>query len=346
MGERKKELDVIRVMACMGVVVIHVAGYGMEIKDPYTADWMIRNLIVSLVRCSVPIFFMISGILFIEKEIKISVLYKKYVARIMVAWLTWSILYALIDYVAYKREHKDAIAYFGLRFLSGHYHLWFLPALLIAYVCLPVLQKIVKTLNKSELKYICCIVGIIILFKETLNPVISNVFWNAAGKNFIGIEIPVGLLYFLLGYYLYHYRKHFSTSKCFTVYFCSCVAAAGVNALFSLYFNQHKSMTSGYLSIWVVTASAALFIALVNGIDTEKMQSLDTKWLKSIVDNTFGIYLIHTFFIEQVYRRVGLTQDRFPVIISVLLFSVITFLISYIAVKCIKKIPVIGEWIV
>lgn len=57
----------IRIIACFCVVVIHAAGYGMEIKDPHTTDWMVRNLVVSMVRCAAPIFFMLSGILFMEK---------------------------------------------------------------------------------------------------------------------------------------------------------------------------------------------------------------------------------------------------------------------------------------
>ena len=86
MNERKWELDVIRAIACFFVVVAHVASYGMEIKDPVTADWIIRNGVLCLVKCSVPIFFMLSGILFMEKDITIKVLYKKYIARIVVAW--------------------------------------------------------------------------------------------------------------------------------------------------------------------------------------------------------------------------------------------------------------------
>ena len=56
MNERRKEWDAIRVTACFLVVVIHVAGYGMEVKDPHTADWMLRNLVVTFVRCAVPFF--------------------------------------------------------------------------------------------------------------------------------------------------------------------------------------------------------------------------------------------------------------------------------------------------
>ena len=85
MKDRKYELDMIRIVACLFVVVVHVAGYGIEIKTPSSIDWLIRNLVVCAVRCAVPLFFMISGILFMERQISLDVLYKKYIARIAAA---------------------------------------------------------------------------------------------------------------------------------------------------------------------------------------------------------------------------------------------------------------------
>lgn len=82
-NDRKAELDVIRVIACFFVVTIHVAGYGMEVLNPMTANWMIRNLVVCAVRCAVPIFFMVSGVLFIEKEYRCQYCIKNILADLL-----------------------------------------------------------------------------------------------------------------------------------------------------------------------------------------------------------------------------------------------------------------------
>ena len=346
MNERKKEWDMIRIIACFCVVVIHVAGYGMEIKDPHTTDWMIRNLVVSMVRCAVPIFFMLSGILFMEKKLSIFELYRKYAARIVIAWISWSFLYALIDCVAYKKTHEITGEYFWTHFLGGHYHLWFLPAILTAYLFLPVLQKMIKYLEIKYLLYIGILMLTGIICRETLQPLINSVILDTALKNFPLAEIPVGILYFILGYYLHHYIDYFSGKKCFVIYLGTCILAAVVNALYSLAYKQNMSVTSGYLSIWVVISSAAVFVALEKGLKIKKRKILNEAILRSISECTFGIYLIHTLFIEQVYRRIGLTQEKFPVIVTIILFSDMTFLISYVIIWCLKKIPFIGKWMV
>lgn len=186
-----------------------------------------------------------------------------------------------------------------------------------------------------------------IICRETLQPLINSVILDTALKNFPLAEIPVGILYFILGYYLHHYIDYFSGKKCFChLSWYLHFGRAVVNALYSLAYKQNMSVTSGYLSIWVVISSAAVFVALEKGLKIKKRKILNEAILRSISECTFGIYLIHTLFIEQVYRRIGLTQEKFPVIVTIILFSAMTFLISYVIIWCLKKIPFIGKWMV
>ena len=131
MNERRWELDIIRIIACAMVVVIHVAGYGMEIMNPGTWNWQVRNLVVSMTKCTVPIFFMMSGVLFLNREISIKQLYKKYISHILMLWIIWSSFYAVIDYVAYIKNGKLRLfSFWNASFLdiiiSGFYHLCWL----------------------------------------------------------------------------------------------------------------------------------------------------------------------------------------------------------------------------
>lgn len=172
-NERKIELDVIRVIACFFVVVIHVAGYALEVMDPMTSNWMIRNFVVCAVRCAVPIFFMLSGTLFMDKEISIKILYEKYIFRIFVAWGFWSFLYAMIDYIACRKNGEASLGYFVSQFLKGHYHMWFLAALLTAYIFLPILQQLVNACSEEQIKYLAVVILAGVIMKATLDP-----FWE------------------------------------------------------------------------------------------------------------------------------------------------------------------------
>lgn len=350
MNGRKTELDVIRIIACFFVVVIHVSGYGMEAMEPTTFNWMIRNLVVCAVRCAVPVFFMLSGILFMEKDLTIKVLYKKYVARIMIAWGIWSAFYAAIDYVARMKTGEASLKYFFSQFLTGHYHMWFLMALLTAYVMLPILQKLVRTCSPFEVKYLG-IVGLIgVIGKETLDPLLKGTAWDNIWNNLGMADVPKGVIYFVLGYYLYKNRDVllnglFSAGKCMVFYVLSVMVMAGTNMICAYLSGQNSAVASGYLNLCVVVSSSALFLLLIQKISVLKFSERQIQRIRKISELTFGIYLIHTFFIEQVYRRAGLTQEQFPVLISIVLFSVSTFCLSVVAVWCIRRIPVIGKWV-
>lgn len=347
MNSRKIELDIIRILACMFVVIIHVAGYGMEIKSPSSADWMIRNLVVCVVRCAVPIFFMISGILFMEKPVSLKLLYKKYIMRIAVAWAIWSAFYAGIDYVANMKNGSAGILYFVGRFFGGHYHLWFLPALVVAYAFQPILRRFVVDCPEKLLKYTGMLVLAGVMLKATLNPFMDgSAAWNEWWENLSIPLVSVGILYFSIGYCLYKKKEKSSLFgvKGFFLYLVSVVVMAGGNWISAVIAGEHKAVMTGYLTLEVLAASTGLFAFLVSAFSRLALSEKMTKRIYTLSECTFGIYLVHTFLIEQIFRRVGLSQERFPTMITILLLSVLTFGISFAITWCAKKIPIIGKW--
>ena len=68
--------------------------------------------------------------------------------------------------------------------------------------------------------------------------------------------------------------------------------------------------------------------------------------IKTISGCTFGVYLIHAFFIEQICVKLGMQAGKFPYILSVSMFSVGVFLCSLAVTWFLKKIPVLGKYIV
>jgi len=92
MTERRWELDVIRIIACFFVVVIHVFAYSVPLDDPKTLEWCISNVTMSIVKSAVPLFFMISGTLFLEKQkISLKELYTKNVCKIISVMIVWEL---------------------------------------------------------------------------------------------------------------------------------------------------------------------------------------------------------------------------------------------------------------
>jgi surface polysaccharide O-acyltransferase-like enzyme len=60
-------------------------------------EWNIYNICNSASRWGVPVFVMMSGALFLPREIPTKTLYKKYILRMTIAYVVWSAFYAVVD---------------------------------------------------------------------------------------------------------------------------------------------------------------------------------------------------------------------------------------------------------
>ena len=93
--ERTIYFDYLRVFATFSVIILHIASSNWSLIDVNGFDWFVFNFIDSIVRWGVPVFVMISGALFLDRDIPIRKIYSKYVFRMIVSYIVWSIIYAL-----------------------------------------------------------------------------------------------------------------------------------------------------------------------------------------------------------------------------------------------------------
>lgn len=134
------ELDYLRVFATFAVMILHIAGSNWYTTDVNGIEWQTFNFYDSIVRWSVPVFVMISGVLFLNREINIRVLYSKYIFRMITAFIAWSFFYAIKIYLG-----GNGIASAIVSFVEGHYHMWFVFMIIGIYVCVPFVKEIVKS---------------------------------------------------------------------------------------------------------------------------------------------------------------------------------------------------------
>ncbi|SFO21753.1 Acyltransferase family protein [Pseudobutyrivibrio sp. UC1225] len=92
--ERKVYCDYLRFFAVFAVCVLHVSAFNWACTDVNSLEWQVFNFYESIVRWGVPIFLMISGTLFLNREISIKKLFSKYIFRMVVAFVFWSLFYA------------------------------------------------------------------------------------------------------------------------------------------------------------------------------------------------------------------------------------------------------------
>lgn len=92
---RIKYLDALRVVAAIAVIMLHTSAECWGQRDVASLEQNVFTIYDSCVRWAVPVFLMISGALFLGQEVPWKILYKKYIFRMIVAFVVWSSLYAV-----------------------------------------------------------------------------------------------------------------------------------------------------------------------------------------------------------------------------------------------------------
>lgn len=339
---RTKYLDYIRVIAAILVIMIHVSGQNFYEVNLDSFEWMIFNIYDSMVRCAVPLFVMISGALFLnpKKKITIEKVYKKYIPRIIIAFIFWSLFYAIIYHVKYDYTIKETIKYF----ITGHYHLWYLFTIFGLYVITPILRKIVE--SKDSTKYFLIIAFITtILIPNILSFININELTNS--YNNVNLYLTRGYsIYYILGYYLT--KKDISKKKRIPIYvsgILSVIATVLLTAILSIKSNSVDIRFYENTSIFVFIEAISLFIFAKYNLNSYPSKKIETI-INSISKASFGIYLIHPIIMDCFDWIFSFNTLTFNPILSIPIMTILVFIISYILSKIIGKIPIINKYIV
>ena len=162
------QFDALRVIAAFAVVMLHTCA--QRFYDCYPSpEWDVRNIYDTLVRWAAPMFIMISGALFLDskKTISIKTLYKKNIARIVLVFFAWSIIYAL-----YRINDGKGLLVTAGRIINGPFHFWFLKMLIGLYVAVPIFKAIVA--NKKLEQYFLAILIITAFIIPMFFPIIGH----------------------------------------------------------------------------------------------------------------------------------------------------------------------------
>ena len=98
----------------------------------------------SISRFGVPNFFMISGSLFLRRDISFNNVFNKYIKRIVIHLIIWSFIYSIYNIKITRINYKSIL----FKYINSHYHLWYLFEIMRLYMIVPFLREISK---KDEL---------------------------------------------------------------------------------------------------------------------------------------------------------------------------------------------------
>lgn len=337
MKKRVLYFDVLKIIAIMFVILIHVISEYWENLDVNSNTFIVLSVLESISRFCVPAYFMVSGALFLNEEKKVTIkdVLKKYVLKIFLLFVFWNITYSVINSVI----NHDAITFklIGNILLdtllgNGVFHLYFLPIIIGFYLCLPILKQITKEENRNILKYFIIILFIFFSFNR-----ITNYLFGIS--LFYTIVFTKYLIYFILGYYL----NTFTISKKNTnIIYILGVFGLIITILGTIISSKVNGITDVFFkndTFNVILYSSAIFLFAKNNFIR-----FNEGLLKVLTQTNFGVYLIHGLvlgFLE--YMKLFNILDSTSILLSVIVDSVIIYVLSSFSVYILMKIPYIKK---
>lgn len=324
-------LNVLRLLATVGVVVIHTASgmsYGLS---NLPREVYILEIYQALFRWCVPTFIMISGFLFLNNSKPFKKILSQNFLRLLTAFVFWTILF---DVLLVATKKHPVLFYF---------HLWFLPMLAGLYLLIPFLREIAK--QRKLLQYFLILWGITsVLLPQLLQAIASVSSTLATGlyKYSLAFQLyfPMGYTgYFLLGYYL---GTEDISSKTKNLIYGSAMISIMVcfmtDSSVLFYADRHAKEC---LTPYILCLSAGVFVFAKKHLDKVKF----TKGLTVLAKWSFGVYLIHPL-IYSILHRMGVENYIGDPIYGVFLFSGLIVVISFALSGILSTIPICKKYIV
>ncbi len=342
-------VDLIRAIAIIFVLVVHVFSEILTKTSPNALDWLIATFFVTFGKVAVPLFIMLSGFLLLEEQKKytISEFYKKRILRIGLPLLFWPFFYYLAYIIFSPKEFNWTLFFNDYIFLNMYYHLYFLFIILGLYFITPILKPFINSLNLAEKKITICLMLLFSLIITSIHyyaPTRLN-FWTI-----FTVFIPY-ISFYAAGNYL----KYIKISKrtlinllLFSVIIVLVTVFAKYLMQIYIYSNWINQYPADGLSIFVLPLSILSFIILFNAERNSKNFSNLAKsgLIRKLAVASFGIYLIHPLFLYLINKyTLNIHLNGLLLILYLFVKIVILLILSYLFTYILSKIPVLKKLI-
>ena len=290
-------ISLLNCIACLGVILLHANGIFWS--HPTGLLWTSSNFIETFFCWPVPIFFMISGATLMNYRERYStiVFLKKRIKKTVVPFLFWSVVAGI--FMAYVTETPMDLNFlhivdntFNTRYFSIY---WFFIPLFSIYLSLPLISRMAE--YPALFSYTIAL-GIIFVFTMPFICSLLHINMNAA------LIPPVAsgyIVYVMLGYVLN--RTDVSKTTRSIIYLMGFIGwfmhFVGTTVL-SEGLQEINGTFKGYTNLPCLLHSMAVFV-FFKYLDLKKILGPFYSGFKKIIFKcascTFGIYLLHFFFI-------------------------------------------------
>ncbi len=308
---KDQRLEYLRVFSCFMVILGHIANWYMREYPNLPIDSYVCALAFNgICRVSVPIFFMISGALLLEKPINL----KKSINRtsnMLLKTVIWTLIYIVWGFL-YLNEKYNFQEMFAT---PVRVHFWFMFVMVGIYATVPFWQKLVSDAPKELLQYF----SILFIAISVIDFILKS---NNMG---VAYEIPlVGnccyVCYFIMGYVIRHYIDEIKIKKWISLLIIiGCVIVTdSFTFLYTKKLGVHFEAFSGFQSVFIGLSAMSVFYLVL------KMNNLkQCTFITIISKHSFSIYMTHVFFLDILQENLDVSKISawigFPLFFIILL---------------------------
>lgn len=288
---RQKNLDELRCLAMMLVVVLHFVGKGNLLGEPTVpgmsavgiAAWVLEAFSIVAVNT----YMLISGYFLCESFFKL----KRLLTLYLQIWM-YSVGVGLLGVVTGLTPPEEVSTHYFLSLLfpvsMGHY--WFMTAYVFLYLLLPLVGMAVKKMTKDQLKLVLIILlGVFCLLKSILPFRLEE-----DGQ---GYDMVWYLCVFLVAAYIRKFGVGFLKNRliCILMYVGGCLLALA--ELFALRFVYLRTgslefiikISFEYNHVFVLMAAVGLFGCFLHA----KGEGIVANAAAKVSPYVLGVYLLH-----------------------------------------------------
>lgn len=318
--ERQSNIELLRILVMLGVVVLHMNLYGLKIAAEFSGKFIFMHFTESLFICAVNVFVLITGY-FSYKINKISV--RKIIELIVEVILVKEALY--ITYSILQRTPISLSTIITNLIPNNYFVILYCVLLCMA----PFIAKLFGVLCEKQLKYFVCSILIVFSFYTFLTDVLEAVSQTSfAGINSIGLygdqqgyTIINFMLVYIVGAYLRITNVQYNLKNSIVLYMVSTMLiflAALVSVRYSF-----AQISYNYNNPLVIFQAVGLFMIFKN------LSIGSNKIINVLAKSSFMTYLIHPAILILIPFDKMMTLPAYLYIIISILLPIIIYLVGW-----------------
>lgn len=316
MRNRDDSLDLIRVIACLMIVLMHSPMSGLG-----TSGFVLCG-VSYFTAPGIGLFFMISGALLLKgnggRPFETRYFLRRRFTKILVPLVFWTLVGWGLEQCGVKNTEQGI--------------LWFMYCLAGMYLLTPILSRWLVSARVKEIEFylLLWLVTLCVPFVELFTSVNeSDTSWLYYFHGYVG--------YYVLGFYLQNYleRRISVRRKCMFSFVFVCISV--ILPIILLMLNVEVDF---YSLFWYLSVTVALQCVVWWSVVTRLMREFSKlpNLVVQLSKLSFGIYLVHILVMRNVLWQISWMQNMNG-IVQIFVCTILTFIISAAVSWCLSKIP-------